>query len=53
VISLAEILVLRGLMPIESLDSVGSSTASDEFLISELTGAGKVTEAQVASARAA
>ena len=52
-ISLAEILVLRGLMPIESLDSVGSSAASDEFLISELTGAGKVTEAQVASARAA
>jgi len=53
VISLAEILVLRGLMPIESLDQVGASAASDEFLISELTGAGKVTEAQVASARAA
>ena len=52
-ISLAEILVLRGLMPIESLDSVGTSAASDEFLISELAGAGKVTEAQVASARAA
>ena len=52
-ISLAEILVLRGLMPIESLDTLGTSTASDEFLISELTAGGKVTEAQVASARAA
>src|SRR5687768_13868652 len=40
-------------MPIESLDQVGTSPSSDEFLISELTGAGKVTEAQVASARAA
>ena len=51
-ISLAEILVLRGLMPIESLDSLGAST-SDEFLINELASGGKVTDAQVASARAA
>lgn len=52
-ISLAEILVLRGLMPIESLDTLGSGAASDEFLINELTAEGKVTDAQVASARAA
>ncbi len=51
-ISLAEILVLRGLMPIESLDSLGPNT-SDDFLISELTSGGKVTDVQVASARAA
>jgi type IV pilus assembly protein PilB len=53
VISLAEILVLRGLMPIESLDTLGTTTASDDFLISELMAGGKVTDAQVASARAA
>ncbi len=52
-ISLAEILVLRGLMPIESLDTLGTTTASDDFLISELMAGGKVTDAQVASARAA
>jgi type IV pilus assembly protein PilB len=51
-ISLAEVLVLRGLMPIETLDSLSDST-SDEFLINELEARGQVTDAQVASARAA
>lgn len=48
--SLSEILIIRGLMPITSLDS---STADDEATVRELVEGGLVTESQVASARAA
>jgi type IV pilus assembly protein PilB len=51
--SLAEILIIRGLMPIESLDLITGDTADDELKIINLIDQGVITEAQVASARAA
>ncbi len=51
--SLAEILIIRGLMPIESLDLISGDTADDELKIINLIDQGIITEAQVASARAA
>jgi type IV pilus assembly protein PilB len=51
--SLSEILVIRGLMPITSLDVVTSDPQADEATVRELVDDGIVTEGQVASARAA
>ncbi|PJJ73253.1 type IV pilus assembly protein PilB [Diaminobutyricimonas aerilata] len=51
--SLTDILIIRGLMPIESLDAVAQNPGGDEEHVRGLIEAGVVTEAQVASARAA
>jgi type IV pilus assembly protein PilB len=49
--SVSEILIIRGLMPIESLDPVDNF--DDDRQVLALLDAGSLTEAQVASARAA
>lgn len=51
--SLTEILILRGAIPIQALDSFGGSNADDELLILNLVEAGTITYTQIASARAA
>ena len=51
--SVAEILIIRGLMPIEALDSISGNPASDDLHISGLIEQGVLTDVQVASARAA
>ena len=51
--SLTEILIIRGLMPIESLDAAMGGKVDDDAFVSELLKEGKVTPTQVASARAA
>ncbi|MGV3713284.1 GspE/PulE family protein [Pseudolysinimonas sp.] len=51
--SLSEILVIRGLMPITSLDDAVTDPGGDEKHIRELIEGGVVSEGQVASARAA
>ncbi|MCU1508805.1 MAG: type secretion system protein GspE [Glaciihabitans sp.] len=51
--SLTEILILRGIVPIEKLDSVSGERAKDEEAILQLLDQGVVTQAQLASARAA
>ena len=51
--TLAEILIIRGLMPIEALDTISGDTADDELKIINLIDQGVITEAQLASARAA
>jgi type IV pilus assembly protein PilB len=51
--SVSEILIIRGLMPIESLDPVSVDNLDDDRQVLALLDAGTVTEAQVASARAA
>jgi len=51
--SLSEILIIRGLMPITSLDVVTGDVQADEAHVRELVAEGVVTESQVASARAA
>jgi type IV pilus assembly protein PilB len=51
--SLAEILIIRGLMPIESLDSISGNQAEDDIEVLKLIEKGHITDAQVASARAA
>jgi type IV pilus assembly protein PilB len=51
--SLAEVLVIRGLMPIESLDAITGDPTNDDLQILNLVDQGKVTYSQVASARAA
>jgi type IV pilus assembly protein PilB len=53
VASLTEILIIRGLMPIESLDTAMTGGVDDDTFVEELVKEGKVTPAQVASARAA
>ena len=50
--SLTEILILRGVMPIERLDEIHSS-ADDEQAVAELLEHGVITQTQLASARAA
>jgi type IV pilus assembly protein PilB len=50
---LTEILIIRGLMPIESLDAAMGDGVDDDIFVRGLLDQGKVTEAQVASARAA
>ena len=51
--SLTEILILRGVVPIESLDSISSAWGQDEEAMRELVQKGIVTPVQLASARAA
>lgn len=51
--SLTEILILRGVMPIEALDSIASGRVKEEETFRELISRGSLTEAQLASARAA
>jgi type IV pilus assembly protein PilB len=51
--SLSEILIIRGLMPITSLDVATGDPQADEAHVRELLEDGVVTESQVASARAA
>lgn len=51
--SLSEILIIRGLMPITSLDVATGDPQADEAHVRELLQDGVVTESQVASARAA
>ena len=51
--SLTEILILRGVMPIESLDSMPGGWGEEEVSVRALIDPGVLTEAQVASARAA
>lgn len=51
--SLSEILIIRGLMPIQSLDQVTGDPVRDDQHVQELIENGVVTESQVASARAA
>ena len=51
--SLAEILIIRGLMPIETLDTISGDPAGDDLQILNLVDQGVLTDAQVASARAA
>ncbi len=51
--SLTEILILRGVMPIESLDSMPGGWGEEETSVRALIEQGVLTEAQVASARAA
>jgi type IV pilus assembly protein PilB len=51
--SLSEILIIRGLVPITTLDTATADPRQDEAHVRELVEVGVVTESQVASARAA
>ena len=51
--SLTEILILRGMMPIESIDGMTGVRADEESTVRELLDRGVITDAQLASARAA
>lgn len=51
--SLTEILILRGVMPIEALDNMPGGWSEEEQSVRKLIEQGVLTEAQVASARAA
>jgi type IV pilus assembly protein PilB len=51
--SLTEILILRGIVPIESLDAISSAWSEDEVTVKALLDQGVVTPVQLASARAA
>ena len=51
--SLTEILILRGVVPIENLDTISGSWGEDEEAVKQLVERGMVTPVQLASARAA
>jgi type IV pilus assembly protein PilB len=51
--TLTEILILRGVVPIENLDSISGAWGEDEDAVKALVEKGMVTEVQLASARAA
>ena len=51
--TITEILILRGLMPIESLDTMPSGRDDEEQLLVDLLNRGILTRSQLASARAA
>ncbi|TBN57851.1 type II secretion system protein GspE [Glaciihabitans arcticus] len=51
--TLTEILILRGVVPIENLDSISGQWGEDEDAVRSLVEKGIVTEVQLASARAA
>ena len=51
--SLSEILIIRGLVPITTVDTLTEDPVEDEARVMDLVAGGIVTEAQVASARAA
>ena len=50
--SLTEILILRGVVPIEQVDSISGEWGEDEDSVKSLVEQGRVTEVQLASARA-
>ena len=50
--SLTEVLIIRGIMPIETIDSMDNDPAVEEDLIQSLINRGRVTAGQIASARA-
>ncbi|MBC7724515.1 MAG: Flp pilus assembly complex ATPase component TadA [Burkholderiaceae bacterium] len=50
--SLVEILILRGLLPLEQLSPVGTTAISDEVMARELVSSGVISELQLARARA-
>jgi len=50
--SVIEVLVVRGLIPIDEFDAVSHSPADEEALLADLVARGAVTPGQVASARA-
>jgi type IV pilus assembly protein PilB len=52
VTTLTEILILRGVVPIESLDTLSGAWNEDEQFVTSLVEQGIVTEGQLASARA-
>jgi len=51
--TLTEILILRGVVPIENLDTISGAWGEDEDAVQALVARGLVTEVQLASARAA
>ena len=51
--TLTEILILRGVVPIENLDTISGAWGQDEDAVRQLVEKGLVTEVQLASARAA
>jgi type IV pilus assembly protein PilB len=51
--TLTEILILRGVVPIENLDAISGAWGEDEDAVKALVDKGIVTEVQLASARAA
>jgi type IV pilus assembly protein PilB len=51
--TLTEILILRGVVPIENLDTISGAWGEDEDAVKALVERGLVTEVQLASARAA
>jgi type IV pilus assembly protein PilB len=51
--TLTEILILRGVVPIENLDTISGAWGEDEDAVQALVERGLVTEVQLASARAA
>jgi type IV pilus assembly protein PilB len=51
--TLTEILILRGIVPIEKLDTISGEREKDEQAILDLLDQGVLTQAQLASARAA
>jgi type IV pilus assembly protein PilB len=51
--SLTEILILRGVVPIENMDTISGSWGEDEEAVKQLVERGMVTPVQLASARAA
>jgi type IV pilus assembly protein PilB len=53
VATLTEILILRGVMPIESIDTATGLRADEESRVRDLLDRGIITDAQLASARAA
>lgn len=50
--SLTEVLIIRGIMPIETIDVMESDPASEERVIQSFLQEGRVTPSQLASARA-
>ncbi|MCU1425828.1 MAG: type secretion system protein GspE [Microbacteriaceae bacterium] len=51
--TLTEILIMRGVVPMENLDSVSGAWGEDEEAVKALVARGVITEVQLASARAA
>lgn len=50
--SLTEVLIIRGIMPIETIDVMESDPAAEEQVIQSFLDSGRLTKSQIASARA-
>ncbi|MFN3707734.1 GspE/PulE family protein [Microcella sp.] len=50
--SLTEVLIIRGIMPIETIDVMESDPAAEEQVIQSFLESGRLTKSQIASARA-